>query len=235
MLRNSRLLSRAFTTVAAASAVALGSLVLSAPAGAHVHVDADDPVPGGSAVITFRVPNESDSGSPTTALTVNLPDLASVSAAATPGWTTKLDRDTAAGTVRSITWTATPGGGIGADQFGLFVLQATLPDTATVSFPATQTYADGTVVKWDQAPLPGGGEPEYPAPELTLTAGDPGGEADHHAAPSAPTATATATPVAAPAPAAAAARPDNVARALAGAALLLAAVGVVAALVRRRA
>ena len=56
-----------------------------------------------------------------------------------PGWTAKLDRDTASGTVRSVTWTAAPNGGIGADQFALFRISVQLPDTDTVSFPATQS------------------------------------------------------------------------------------------------
>ncbi|EUA56775.1 hypothetical protein I553_8829 [Mycobacterium xenopi 4042] len=81
-----------------------------------------------------------------------------------PGWTAKLDRDAASGAVRSVTWTAVPNGGIPADQFALFRISLKLPDSDTVTFPATQTYADGSVVKWDEPPLPGGAEPEHPAP-----------------------------------------------------------------------
>ncbi len=39
--------------------------------------------------------------------------------------------------------------------------------------PAAQTYSDRTVVRWDQPPLPDGGEPEHPAPTLTLTTAAP--------------------------------------------------------------
>ena len=53
-----------------------------------------------------------------------------------------------------MTWTAAPDGGIPADQFGVFRISAKLPDADSVSFPTTQTYADGAVVKWDQAPRP---------------------------------------------------------------------------------
>ena len=80
-----------------------------------------------------------------------------------------LDRDAAAGTVRSVTWTADTRAGISSDQFALFRVSVKLPNGDSVGFPATQTYSDGTVVRWDQAPLPGGGEPEHPAPMLTLT------------------------------------------------------------------
>ncbi|WP_142395326.1 DUF1775 domain-containing protein, partial [Mycobacterium avium] len=76
-----------------------------------------------------------------------------------------------------------------------------------------QTYADGTVVKWDQPPLPDGGEPEHPAPTLALAAGRAAG----HQHPGGPAAA------------------DNAARWLGGAALVLAALGIAIALVRRRA
>ncbi len=233
-------ISRALITAAAATSLALGAVVGSAPASAHVHVDADDPVQGDSAMITFRVPNESDAGSPTTELSVALPNLTAVSTAAMPGWTARLDRDNAAGTVRSVTWSAAPNSGIGADQFGLFVVRVQLPNSPTVSFPATQTYADGTVVHWDQQPLPGGGEPEHPAPMLTLTAGGGQTKAEHTTAQEDPGTPAAETPAAAAAPAESPSPPlkngpDNVARALAGGALLVAALGVAIALVRRRA
>ena len=113
-----------------------------------------------------------------------------------------------------MTWTAASGAGIPADQFALFRISVQLPDAATVSFPATQTYSDGSIVKWDQPPQPGGGEPEYPAPVLTLAAG-PAVPHDH--------------PPAQPAPPA-----DNTARVLGGVALVLGALGLCLALARRR-
>ena len=70
-----------------------------------------------------------------------------------------------------MTWTAAPDGGIPVDQFGVFRISVKLPDADTVSFPATQTYADGAVVKWDQPPAAGGAEPEHPAPTLVLAGG----------------------------------------------------------------
>jgi len=148
--------------IAAAAAVTLYLPAGSAPAWGHVHASSDDAVRGGTAIVTFQVPDESDTGAATTALTVTLPNVTSARAEAMPGWTAKLDRDAAAGTVRSVTWTAAPNGGIGVDQFAVFRISLQLPDTDTVSFPATQTYSDGAVVKWDQPPLPGGGEPEHP-------------------------------------------------------------------------
>ncbi|KBZ69455.1 YcnI family copper-binding membrane protein [Mycobacterium colombiense] len=217
----SRWISRSLIALAAAVALYLGSAAQTPAAWAHVHASSDNAVRGAMAVVTFQVPNESNTGSLSTALTVALPNVASARTESLPGWTARLDRDAASGTVRSVTWTANLTGGIGPDQFGLFRLSVKLPDADTVSFPATQTYADGTVVKWDQPPLPDGSEPEHPMPMLTLATG-PSGPHQHHASPA-------SAPAAARSNAA-----DNAARLLGGAALVVAAAGVAIALIRRR-
>ncbi len=204
----------ALVAVALAAALYLGAATVSPMAWAHVRASSDNAVRGGMAVVTFQVPNESNTGAATTALSVELPNVASARTETLPGWSVRLDRDAAAGTVRSVTWTAAPGAGIGADQFGLFRVAMQLPDTDLVSFPTTQTYADGLSVRWDQPVGPGGREPEHPAPTLTLTAG-PAAPYEHHS-PGIP------------------ARPDNTARWLAGSALLIAALGLSFILIRKR-
>ncbi|WAJ45139.1 YcnI family protein [Mycobacterium sp. Aquia_216] len=219
---HNRWISRALIVISAAAALYLGASGATPPAWAHVHASSDNATRGAMAIVTFQVPNESDKGAATTALTVTLPDVASARTEAMPGWTAKLDRDAASGVVHSVTWTAAPNGGIGVDQFALFRISVQLPDTDTVSFPATQTYADGSVVKWDQQPLPDGGEPEHPAPMLTLTAGPPTSHEHHHSGMPAGHA-GTPTSVSA----------DNIARVLGGAALVVAALGIVLVLVRR--
>ncbi len=206
--------------IAGAAAAGLYLSAGTALAWAHVQASSDNAVRGGAAIVTFEVPNESSTGAATTALTVALANVASAHAEEVSGWTAKLDRDAAAGIVRSVTWTAAPNGGIPADQFALFRISVQLPDSDTVSFPATQTYSDGSIVKWDQPPQPGGGEPEYPAPMLTLAAG-PVVPHDHHAPPGVPAA--QSKPSA-----------DNTARVLGGLALVLGALGLCLALVRRR-
>ena len=135
-----------------------------------------------------------------------------------PGWTASLERDKAAGIVSSVTWTANPQVGISPDQFALFRVSVKLPEGDSVTFPATQTYSDGTVVRWDQAPLPGGGEPDYPAPVLSLTSAESAATDDH------PMMAQAASPVSA----------GNTARWLAGGAIILAAAGAGAALIARR-
>ncbi|MDA3638655.1 YcnI family protein [Mycobacterium xenopi] len=226
MPRRHRLAMRiAFVTVSAAT-LYVGAAAGVAPAWAHVHVSSDNPVRGNMAIVTFEVPNESPTGAPTTALSVALPGVAVAGTETVPGWTAKLDRDAASGAVRSVTWTAVPNGGIPADQFALFRISLKLPDSDTVTFPATQTYADGSVVKWDEPPLPGGAEPEHPAPRLPLVAGPRGPLSHHMPAAIAPTDSAARQ---------ANSSPDNTARLLGGCALLVAALGVGIALLRRRA
>lgn len=207
-------------------ALYVGSAAQIAVAWAHVHASSDNAVRGAMAIVTFQVPNESNTGAVTTALTVGLPDVASAHTESMPGWTAKLDREAGSGGVRSVTWTAAPGGGIGVDQFALFRLLVKLPDTDTVSFPATQKYSDGTVVKWDQPAPPGGGEPEHPVPTLTLSTG-PVAAHGHQ-----PSSAAPADQASAPAQPRSS---DNTARVLGGTALVVAALGLCVALIRRRA
>lgn len=221
---------RALSLAAATGTLCLASTAGIAPASGHVQASSDDAVRGGIAVVTFQVPNESTKGAATTALTVDLSNLTAVQTEAKPGWTAKLDRDSAAGTVRSVTWTAAPSGGIPVDQFALFRISVKLPDADVVTFPATQTYADGSLVKWDQPTKPGGAEPSNPAPTLTLTEGQ-SPPPTHHVSPSS---TAAATAEAAPKTQKSRASADNTARILGGVGLLFGAVGIGIALVVRR-
>src|ERR1700757_217836 len=192
MASHDRRISRVLFPVAAAVALYLGSAAGMPAAWAHVHASSDNPTRGAMAIVTFQVPNESNTGAATTALSVALPNVASASVESLPGWTAKLDRDAASGTVRSVTWTAAPNGGIGVDQFALFRISVQPPDTDPGSFPATQTYFDRAGAGRERGPhprLPGGGEPEHPAPMLTLAAAPhdhppaSGAPAEHTSAP----------------------------------------------------
>ena len=195
-----------------AAALAALAVIVATPAGAHVTVTADHTWRGGVAMVTFMVPNESETGSPTTQLRVVLPNVTSAHTEVMPGWTAQLDHDIPSGTFRSATWTAAPRAGIPADEFALFRIQVNLPDSDTASFPATQIYADGKTVRWDQPPLADGSEPEHPAPMLTLTEASPQNQNPTLAAPA-----------------------DPVTRWLAGAALAVSAVAIALIVLRRRA
>jgi uncharacterized protein YcnI len=200
------------------------------PASAHVRVQADDATAGSYGAFTFRVPTESDTAA-TTKVEVQLPQdhpLASVSAKPLAGWEVRVVEAplptpvTVEGTTltrapRTVVWTAVDRTArIAPGQYQEFSLLAgPLPGPGTLTLPAIQTYSDGKVVHWDQPTPASGEEPESPAPtvEVTAAAADPG---------------AVSTPAPAPAQAASVV-PDPLARALGGAALALAVIGVVLA------
>ncbi|TDZ80174.1 hypothetical protein DE4587_00020 [Mycobacteroides salmoniphilum] len=211
--------------IAVSTAAAAALVALAVPASAHVRVTTDNTARGGYATLEFSVPNESQTKALTTELTVQLPDVGSASTELLPGWTSTVDRDAAKGTVRAVTWKAAPGNGIGPDQFALFRVRVKLPDTESVAFPATQTYADGQVVRWDQQAQPGGTEPEHPAPTLDLTQSKP--DHDAHSA-HAPQVSATHDS------GQSAAHPDKTARWFGGIGLILGAVALVLAVTNRR-
>lgn len=204
-------LTRACATVGAA-----GLLLLAAAGTASAHVTANAPgaAQGGYSVVTFRVPNESATAT-TTGVTVILPTdnpLKSVRSAPVAGWTATVAKS-ANGTPTSVTWSAGAGTSIGADQFGQFPMNVgPLPKTGSITFDATQTYSDGTVVQWNQAPNADGSEPEHPAPEVALAAATTG-TGDGVAVTAAPATGATSSS-------------DTTARWLGGGGLLLGALGI---------
>lgn len=169
---------------APAPAVALALLAGAGNASAHVTVQPGHAQKGGYTKIAFRVPNESATTS-TVQLEVTLPaeyPVASVLTKPIAGWTArtttakldkpiKVDTSDVTDIVRTVAWTAEPGVYIGPGQFTEFeVSMGPLPDnTDVLVMPATQTYADGSVVTWD-APPPADNapEPEHPAPALYL-------------------------------------------------------------------
>ena len=154
------------------------------PASAHVTVHSVDATAGGYAELTFRVPTEKDNAS-TTKVQVNFPastPLASVSVRPHPGWTftvtnrklsTPITTDDGKVTtaVSAITWTASAGQGIAPGEYDDFAVSAgPLPKSGSLSFPALQTYSDGSIVRWIEVAASGAPEPEHPAPSLEITA-----------------------------------------------------------------
>ncbi|GAA3622490.1 YcnI family copper-binding membrane protein [Microlunatus ginsengisoli] len=231
----------------AAAVLLAGGLLLAAatPAGAHVHVEADDAVAGGFSVLTFRVPNESDTAG-TVAVAVTLPTetpFLYVSSKPVPGWSVSAPKETLPkpvdyeGTtitkaVRTVTWTAANRTRIGPGEFGEFELSVgPLPDPGTIVVPVAQTYSDGKVVRWDQPTPASGDEPERPAPTFEVAAA----AADDHHDPGTP-ASASASPVESDHGSAADAGSggDPAARVLGGAGLLLGAAALVVAVSSRR-
>lgn len=158
-------------TLSATAAIALGAaLALGSPlaASAHVGLLANTAEPGTTPVLTFTVPNESDTLN-TTQLTIELPadtPFVSVRPVAMPGWSAEVVREvlpepveigdtTITEAATSIVWTATDGG-FGGEELGLFAVRVgPVPDVDSIELPATQGYSDGSAVPWsgDEAPV----------------------------------------------------------------------------------
>ncbi|WP_022882113.1 YcnI family copper-binding membrane protein [Gryllotalpicola ginsengisoli] len=237
-------MNRRFTLRALAAVTAGAALALAAPlaASAHVRISPDTAEAGGYTYVTFRVPTESATAS-TTKLVIELPTdtpFTSVSFEAVPGWTAKVTNaklpkpvDVGGSTIkeapRTITFTAT-GSGIAPGQFGQFTVSlGKVPDTGKVLLPATQTYSDGTVVKWDEPTPASGDEPEHPAPTLYIDDAPPAGDDGS---------TVTASPEAAPATATESDGTATAALVIGVAGVVIGAAGLVTAVValtRRRA
>lgn len=242
--------------IAVATMATFGLTLGAGIASAHVTVNPSTAVAGSYTKITFRVPNESAKAD-TVKISVQLPldhPFASVAVKKEPGWTATVtsaklatpisDDDNASITeaVSTVTWTADASGRIALGQFAEFDLAVgPVPKVASLAFDATQTYSDGSVVKWNEPTPASGEEPEHPAPVLTIT---PAGETaatptasgaetsggDSAAAAPAPTVTVTAAPLAA----AAVNDSDGTARTLGVVGIVIGALGVLGAAVAVR-
>jgi uncharacterized protein YcnI len=165
-------------------------LVLAAPlsASAHVSIDPGQAAAGSYAVITVKVPNESETAS-TSTVELSLPTdtpFTSVRYVPVAGWSAELVRTTlpepvevgeatVTEAVTSVIWTADAGSEIAAGELQLFPISVgPVPDTGSISLPADQTYTDGSVVSWNEE----GEDAEHPAPVLYVN--DAPAE-DHHA------------------------------------------------------
>lgn len=174
-----RIPRRLAAPAAAIALVATGTLAGAGAASAHVSASAPTLTQSGYGVVTLVVPNESETAA-TTELTVGLPGLKSARPEVMSGWRSNVTTDPSTEEVTSITWTALPGTpGVPVGEFAQFRISGgPFPDEETVTLPTTQTYGDGERVEWTQPMDAGGGEPEYPAPTLSLPAAD--SDADHH-------------------------------------------------------
>ncbi len=184
--------TRAVALAAAALATVAAALLLSGtpahaatPLPEHVKIDGGATA-GTSSAITFRVPTESDTAS-TISLKVVLPadePITSVSPEFKPGWDVQvvksdLNPPVTQGNVQiksyvsAVIWTANDGG-IPPEQYDTFTVQVAIPDAGTLSIPAYQGYSDGTNVAWADPANADGSEPAHPAPTVAVApaAGD---------------------------------------------------------------
>jgi uncharacterized protein YcnI len=162
-----------------AASIAATPLVAAPAAQAHVTLNPRTAVAGSFARLDVRVPNERDDAA-TRTVVVNFPDgFYSVSYKRVWGWTAKVTMaklstpvKTGEGTVTErvakIAWRATAKRyRIAPGQFEEFGLSAQVPNTpgATLTFPSTQTYDSGEVVRWT-----GPAGADTPAPTVSVVA-----------------------------------------------------------------
>jgi uncharacterized protein YcnI len=184
--------SRAAVVLATTGVALAASVAVASTASAHVTVSSTDAAPGGYGKLVFRVPNESDTAS-TVALRIQIPEeaaMASLRVQPVPGWTATLTNSDLAEPLEShgqaitsyvsvVEFRAEPGTGIAPGQFQEFALSGgAFPEEEQVSFPAVQTYSDGTEAAWIEPTVDGGSEPERPAPVLQLASSSEGSDGE---------------------------------------------------------
>jgi periplasmic copper chaperone A len=157
------------------------ALVLAPAATAHVTANPASAVAGEFTKLDFRVPHGCE-GSPTTSLTVRMPEgVLFVAPEVVPGWkesvtTAKLAKpvkvfgETHTEGVRTITWR---GGPLPEGRMLDFGVSLRLPQGAgkTIYFPSVQRCEKG-VHRWITIPVEGQEEPEEPAPGVELIAAE---------------------------------------------------------------
>jgi periplasmic copper chaperone A len=188
--------------LAVATLLALGTGLASA----HVTVSSTDAAPGGYGLLTFRVPNESDTAS-TIAVRIQIPKdapLASLSTQPVPGWKVIRTQSKLAKPITVegqeitsydsvIEFRAAAGGGIGPGEFQEFRLSGgPFPDTKAMTFNVVQSCSDGSESAWIEPTVAGQPEPEHPAPVLTLSSSS-SGSSSHGSAPTGDTSSASSS------------------------------------------
>ncbi|WP_341954409.1 YcnI family protein [Salinibacterium sp. TMP30] len=154
------------TFTKSALALAAGAtLAFAAPlaAMAHVSIAPEQAEAGAYALITVKVPNESETEK-TNRVELKLPTdtpFTSVRFVPVPGWDTELVRSELpepvmvgeseiTEAVTSIIWTAQAGSELGAGALLLLPISlGPVPDAGSVILAADQTYTDGSVVSWN--------------------------------------------------------------------------------------
>ncbi len=137
----------------------LAGLLLAAPAAAHVTVQPGASRPGELQRYTVFVPTEESSA--TTGVAIRVPkgvDFLLVES--TPGWASKVVRKDDA--VSEVHWTK---GKVPPDHYAELHFIARNPvGQGEATFPAVQTYASGSVVRWI-----GGADSDHPAPHVDIS------------------------------------------------------------------
>jgi uncharacterized protein YcnI len=126
----------------------LCSLLFAGVASAHVVVYPKETTQGAYEKFTVRVPSEKkDVPTVKVEVRLNVNEVSISRIEPKPGWKYDLTKD-ATGAVTAVTWTAT-GDGLSPTEFAEFNMQGKVADKATaITWKAYQTYKDGSVVEW---------------------------------------------------------------------------------------
>ncbi len=139
-----------------------GLMVIAQPALAHVSVSPKEGARGSTTTFSFTVPNE-EAPAKTVKVEIFFPEGATFTEIApqpVTGWTQSKQ-------ATSAVW---EGGAIAGEDGADFQLKlGPLPNGNSLTFKVLQTYDNGEVVRWIDAAVPGGGEPDHPAPAVALT------------------------------------------------------------------
>jgi uncharacterized protein YcnI len=163
---------------AAGIAAAIGALALPAGARAHVSLHPNTLPAGSGPTVDVRVPNETNNAR-TVEVDVRIPPgFTFLIPEPVPGWTARVRTEKLAkpiktddGTVTEqpteVLWTAGKGRGTPPAEFQNFALQMVVPGKAgaVLTFKTVQTYSNGSVVRWIDAP-----DGEHPAPTVNVSA-----------------------------------------------------------------
>lgn len=168
-----------------ALATAALSVLVSASASAHVFVTPTEAPADGYTTLTFTVPHGCD-GAATNRVTVKMPpQVTSATPGVVPGWSIKTvegklpapvqsEGETITEGVRQVTWS---GGPLPDGQLQEFLLSVGTSGEVGdgAEFKVIQDCVGGSQVAWIQTTVEGQGEPEHPAPTVTLVAGEEAG------------------------------------------------------------
>lgn len=157
------------------------------PAAAHISISPTSAPRGGTAALTFKVPNEKSNAS-TNKVEITFPPEAAFTTVKVSGdttWTYTVEKTPAQGTtpasVSKITFSAGPNDAIAPDQFREFKISVgPLPTNMDkLYFPSLQTYSDGDVVRWIETTAGHDPTSGSPSPVLTLTGSGASGSGTH--------------------------------------------------------
>ena len=160
--------------------VLLAAGALAPVAAAHIEVLPATVAPGDPALFTIVVPNERDDTM--TAVEMQIPaGLVPFSFEETPGWA-RTEKTNADGSIDTVLWEGT----LPAGSFVRLSFLASTPEQeGDLAFPAVQTYADGTKVRWIGPP-----EADEPAAIVAVSSAAPRQNAGGEGQTAEPTATA---------------------------------------------